>query len=199
MHADQEAKWAAVLREVQTIHAQGRPILVGTRNVEASERLGRRLTDAGLAHQVLNAVRHAEEATIVARAGERGRITVATNMAGRGTDIKLGPGVGELGGLHVVATERHESGRIDRQLFGRAARQGDPGSAVAFVSAEDEICRRYAPRVLSEMARRHPGGAAGRVLVTTAQRRAERLAARQRKTVLRTDDWLDRFLGFTGR
>ncbi|MHC5002726.1 MAG: preprotein translocase subunit SecA [Planctomycetota bacterium] len=194
---DERSKWSAVLEEIRAVHATGRPILVGTRSVASSEQLSARLIEAGLEHQVLNAVRHAEEATVVARAGERGRVTVATNMAGRGTDIKLGAGVADLGGLHVIATERHESGRIDRQLFGRAARQGDPGSAVAFASLDDEICRRYAPAALRWLAHRRPGRAGA--VVTLAQRRAERLAARQRQEVLRTDEWLDRFLGFTGR
>ena len=129
------------------MHATGRPILVGTRSVRASESLSRLLTEQGLEHRVLNAVHHREEAQIVAQAGQQGWITVATNMAGRGTDIKLGPGVAAMGGLHVIATERNESGRIDRQLFGRCARQGDPGSAQAIVSLEDEFVARYARRV----------------------------------------------------
>jgi preprotein translocase subunit SecA len=194
--SDEQAKWEAVVQEIEAVHEQGRPILVGTCSVDASDALSRRLTEAGLRHEVINATRHAEEARIVAQAGERGAITVATNMAGRGTDIKLGPGVAELGGLHVIATERHESGRIDRQLIGRAARQGDPGSAVQFASLEDEVVRRYVPGALrhlghSERARPH--------LLDFAQRRAERLAARQRRALLRMDDWLDRKLGFAGR
>ncbi len=197
VYRDLESKWVAILAEIKAVHEQGRPVLVGTRSVEASEMLSRLLVRSGLTHQVLNAVRHAEEASIVAGAGERGRITVATNMAGRGTDIKLGAGVEALGGLHVIATERHESSRIDRQLFGRAARQGDPGSAVAFVSLEDELCRRYAPVVLRDLALRRGGGAISAV-VSKAQSRAERLAARQRRSVLEADDWLDRFLGFAG-
>ena len=120
-------------------------MLVGTRSVRASEHLSRLLESEGLAHQVLNAVRHKEEAEIVAQAGQPGKITVATNMAGRGTDIKLGPGVADLGGLAVIASERHEAGRIDRQLFGRCARQGDPGTAQAIVSLEDELVARHAP------------------------------------------------------
>ena len=196
---DAEAKWTGVLQEIERVHRRQRPILIGTRNVETSERLSRRLAEAGLEHQVLNATRQAEEAQIVARAGQRGRITVATNMAGRGTDIKLGPGVAELGGLHVIASERHENSRIDRQLFGRAARQGDPGSAVAFVSLDDDLCERHtAPRV-RRLAARHRSKKTARAIITAAQRRAERAAARQRRWVLGTDDWLDRYLGFTGR
>ena len=195
---DADAKQEALLEEIERVHATGRPILIGTRSVDASEDLGRRLAERGIEHDVLNAVRHADEAEIVARAGERGRVTVATNMAGRGTDIKLGEGVVELGGLHVIATERHESSRIDRQLFGRSARQGDPGSAVAFVALDDDVIVRYAPAMRRRAARATPGGAVARRLVESAQRRAQRLAARQRQALLSTDDWLDRFLGFAG-
>jgi preprotein translocase subunit SecA len=127
--SSKEAKWPQLVEEIRKVHNSGRPILVGTRSVHDSEHLSTLLTAQGLDHQVLNAVRHREEAQIVAEAGQPGKITVATNMAGRGTDIKLGRGVAQLGGLHVIAAERNESGRIDRQLFGRCARQGDPGSA----------------------------------------------------------------------
>ncbi len=203
--AAEQTKWRAVVDEIRCIHDTGRPVLVGTRSVRASERLSEMLAAEALEHQVLNAVRHAEEAQIVAGAGQAGRITVATNMAGRGTDIKLGRGVAELGGLHVLATERHEAGRIDRQLFGRSARQGDPGSAQAFVSLEDELTRRHAPHLSAFLCRRF--GRADREISSSsltrrafdvAQRRAERLALRQRKGVLRTDDWLDEYLGFAG-
>jgi len=200
----EQGKWQAMVEEISHVHSLGRPILVGTRSVRASEHLSAMLRASGLEHQVLNAVRHAEEAQIVAGAGQPGRITVATNMAGRGTDIKLGRGVIEGGGLHVLASERHEAGRIDRQLFGRAARQGDPGSAQAFVSLEDELVRRHAPHLSSLVRGRAPGaggeisfGLARRVF-DLAQRRAERLALRQRKGVLRTDSWLDEYLGFAG-
>ena len=115
-------KFNAVLKEIQTIHQQGRPMLVGTISVEVSEHLSRMLKKAGIIHSVLNAKYHEQEAEIVARAGQRGSVTIATNMAGRGTDIKLGPGVPDLGGLHVIGTERHEARRIDRQLRGRCAR-----------------------------------------------------------------------------
>ena len=190
VYGDSDTKWAAVIDEIRTVHELGRPILVGTRSVAASEHLSNLLTKAGLEHLVLNAVRHAEEAQIVAAAGGEGKITVATNMAGRGTDIKLGRGVRELGGLHVIATELHESGRIDRQLYGRAGRQGDPGSAIAFIATDDELIKRYRPRSV---------GGKSRSVYTSAQQRAERMALRQRKQVLQTDDWLDEFLGFAGR
>jgi preprotein translocase subunit SecA len=195
---DVGSKWDAVVEEIVAVHAEGRPVLVGTRSVDDSEYLSRRLTEAGLEHQVLNAVRHAEEAQIVAGAGKRDQITVATNMAGRGTDIKLGEGVRELGGLHVVATDRYESGRVDRQLYGRAGRQGDPGSAVTFVSLDDDLSRRHTPRLLRPFVRAFPWPSAARATLALAQRRAGRVAARRRRSVLKTDDWLDKNLGFSG-
>ena len=149
------AKWKAIVDEIRSVHDTGRPILVGTRSVRSSEGLSAMLTEEGLEHQVLNAVRHAEEAQIVAGAGQMGKITVATNMAGRGTDIKLEHGVAEMGGLCVLATERHEAGRIDRQLFGRCARQGDPGTAQAFVSLDDELVRRHEASLTALLRRRY--------------------------------------------
>ncbi|HZZ71621.1 MAG TPA: preprotein translocase subunit SecA [Pirellulales bacterium] len=134
-----EAKWRAVVAEVADLHAQGRPVLVGTRSIEKSEHLSQLLHDAGVAHQVLNARHVAAEAEIVASAGQIGRVTVSTNMAGRGTDIKLGDGVEEIGGLHVICTELHDSARIDRQLIGRCGRQGDPGTFRQCLSLDDEI------------------------------------------------------------
>ncbi len=203
--AREAAKWKAIVNEIRRFHEIGRPILVGTRSVRASEHLSKLLSAEHLEHEVLNAVRHAEEARIVAGAGQPGKITVATNMAGRGTDIRLGKGVAELGGLHVLATERHEAGRIDRQLFGRSARQGDPGSGQAVVSLEDELVIRHAPHVAALLRRRHGrtehkiSSPVTRQPFEFAQRRAERLALRQRKGVLRTDNWLDEYLGFAGR
>ncbi|MCG8508111.1 MAG: hypothetical protein MI741_02680, partial [Rhodospirillales bacterium] len=144
--ATQEAKYKAAVQEVEAMHKKGRAVLVGTTSVEESEKLSGMLNKRALEHDVLNAVRHAEEAAIVAEAGKAGRITVATNMAGRGTDIKLDKTVRNHGGLHVIATNRHASGRVDRQLFGRAGRQGDPGSAAVFVSLQDELIKRYAPK-----------------------------------------------------
>jgi preprotein translocase subunit SecA len=136
-------KFEAVVREIKELHGQGRPILVGTISVETSEMLGRMLKAAGIPHAVLNAKYHQQEAEIVTRAGQRGAVTIATNMAGRGTDIKLGAGVSEVGGLHVLGTERHESRRIDRQLRGRCSRQGDPGSSHFFISLEDDLMRLF--------------------------------------------------------
>ncbi len=129
------------------LSAAGRAVLVGTRSVEASERLGKLFTSRGVEHQVLNARQDGEEANIVSLAGGSGRITVATNMAGRGTDISLDAKVKELGGLHVILTEYHESPRVDRQLFGRSARQGQPGTVEALFSADDELFTRYVPRL----------------------------------------------------
>ena len=196
-------KWEAVVEDIAEKHALGRPVLVGTRSVSASEHLAKKLTARGLPFQLLNAVRHAEEAAIIALAGGRGAITIATNMAGRGTDVKLAPGIAELGGLHVIATERHESRRIDRQLFGRAGRQGDPGSAQAFVSLEDELARRFVPLpVRQRLAQRIPRSlgasrAFAVALFPYAQKAAERLAASQREQVLKSDTWMEEALSFS--
>ncbi|WP_269523952.1 preprotein translocase subunit SecA [Coraliomargarita parva] len=137
-------KYNAVVREIESAHKKGQPVLVGTASVEASELLSRMLRRTKITHSVLNAKFHEQEAEIVANAGQKGAVTIATNMAGRGTDIKLGQGVEELGGLFVIGTERHESRRIDRQLRGRCARQGDPGLSKFFVSLEDDLMRLFA-------------------------------------------------------
>jgi preprotein translocase subunit SecA len=134
---------AAVIDEIGRAHAVARPVLVGTSSVAASERLAARLKSRGLSHQVLNARNDAQEATIIARAGEHGAVTISTNMAGRGTDIRLGEGVAALGGLYVIGTARHEARRIDNQLRGRAGRQGDPGESRFFLSLEDDLMERY--------------------------------------------------------
>src|SRR5262249_22651473 len=135
----EEAKFDAVVEEVLGLLERGRPILIGTRSVEKSERLSEKLKAAGVEHQVLNARQHDLEAEIVAKAGEYGHVTIATNMAGRGTDIKIAAIVADAGGLHVLGTERHDARRIDRQLAGRSGRQGDPGSCQFFLSLEDEL------------------------------------------------------------
>nr|WP_298735974.1 preprotein translocase subunit SecA [uncultured Chitinophaga sp.] len=136
-------KYKAVIDEIKTLKAKGRPVLVGTTSVEVSELLSKMLTFEKIQHNVLNAKQHAREAQIVAEAGLPGAVTIATNMAGRGTDIKLGPGVKEAGGLAIIGTERHESRRVDRQLRGRAGRQGDPGTSQFFVSLEDDLMRMF--------------------------------------------------------
>jgi preprotein translocase subunit SecA len=180
-------------------------VLVGTRSVEASEHLATLMEKTKVWYKVLNAVRHKEEAGIVALAGERGAVTIATNMAGRGTDISLGRGVAALGGLHVIASECHEAGRIDRQLFGRCARQGDPGSARLFISMEDEILCRFVPKTIRNAVQaqlearffgaRLSAAAAARL----AQSAAQRLAYRRRRGVLRMDTWLEDSLSFARR
>ncbi|MBR6462695.1 SEC-C domain-containing protein, partial [bacterium] len=136
-------KYNAVIRDISRCYEKGQPVLVGTVTVDQSEVLSRMLQRLKIPHSVLNAKYHEREAEIVAQAGQRGSVTIATNMAGRGTDIKLGPGVPELGGLHIIGTERHESRRIDRQLRGRSGRQGDPGSSRFYVSLEDDLMRLF--------------------------------------------------------
>ena len=145
VYINERAKFNAVVGEIEEMHQQGRPVLVGTTSIEKSEYLASLLTRKGIPHEILNAKQHEREAHIVKDAGQRGAVTIATNMAGRGTDIKLGTGVADVGGLHVMGTERHESRRIDNQLRGRAGRQGDPGSSRFFVSFGDDIMKRFAP------------------------------------------------------
>ncbi len=144
VYKTKKAKYAAVIKEIEELVAQGRPVLVGTTSVDISENLSRQLTMRHIPHNVLNAKLHQKEANIVAQAGQKGTVTIATNMAGRGTDIKLPEEVKNAGGLAIIGTERHESRRVDRQLRGRAGRQGDPGSSVFFVSFEDQLMRMFA-------------------------------------------------------
>jgi len=180
-------------------------VLLGTRSVASSEVAHRLLAERGLAHSVLNAKQDKEEAAIVERAGDAGRITIATNMAGRGTDIKLAPGVAEAGGLHVILSERHEAGRIDRQLEGRCSRQGDPGHFEAILSLEDPLLEPYrggllewlmgrilrlAPK-LDEVARRR--------WIDLAQWRTERAQSRVRRDLLKSDKQMETILSFSGR
>lgn len=143
IYRTQQAKYKAIVKEIKELHQKGQPILVGTTSIEKSELLSKMLKKEKIPHEVLNAKYHEKEAEIVAKAGEKGRVTIATNMAGRGTDIVLGPGVKELGGLHIIGTERHESRRIDNQLRGRSGRQGDPGSSRFFLSLEDDLMRLF--------------------------------------------------------
>ena len=192
-------KYGAVLKEIKEIHGKGRPILVGTISVEVSEHLSRMLKREGIIHSVLNAKYHQQEAEIVTRAGQRGGVTIATNMAGRGTDIKLGDGVAEVGGLHVIGTERHESRRIDRQLRGRCARQGDPGSSHFFVSLEDDLMRLFgSDRIVKYMERM--GLEEGQELehpllnrsIQQAQKRVEQHNFQIRKRTLEYDDVMNK-------
>ena len=192
-------KFNAVVREIKELHTLGRPILVGTVSVETSEMLSRMLKKEGLIHSVLNAKYHQQEAEIVARAGQRGAITIATNMAGRGTDIKLGEAVAAVGGLHVLGTERHESRRIDRQLRGRCSRQGDPGSSHFFISLEDDLMRLFgSDRIVKLMERM--GLEEGEELkhgllnrsIQQAQKRVEGHNFQQRKRTLEYDDVMNK-------
>jgi preprotein translocase subunit SecA len=181
----EDVKFEAVVEEVLRLRELGRPVLIGTRSVEKSEKLSRLLNEVGVEHQVLNARQHEREAQIVALAGERGRVTIATNMAGRGTDIKPTPEVVKAGGLHVLGTERHEARRIDRQLAGRSGRQGDPGSCQFFLALDDELLEGLGPRRQESLRQRGIRG--GNVdwqeyssLFRRAQRRVERRHRRQR-------------------
>jgi preprotein translocase subunit SecA len=191
------AKWAAVVEEVRELHATGRPVLIGTRSIDKSEQLAELLAAAGIEHAVLHARHLPEEAAIVARAGELGRVTVATNMAGRGTDIRLGPGVAEIGGLHVIGTELHESSRIDRQLFGRCGRQGDPGSCRQVVSLDDEILEQgLGAERAAALRRSWPAGALPQerllALFRKAQRKIERRHFGDRHLLLKQAERLRR-------
>lgn len=194
---------AALLHEVKTRHARGQPMLIGTHTVESSEAVANLLHANGLpGGQVLNARRHREEAVLVGLAGQEGQIMIATGMAGRGTDIRLGNGVAALGGLHVVATEVNESARVDRQLYGRAARQGDPGSVIAFYSADDAVLARFLPKFVLRLWTRSfsiPWLAqwSGRVLLAWTQWAARRQAMGRRRNIMIGEEEIRRSLGFT--
>jgi preprotein translocase subunit SecA len=200
-----EEKWRHVVETVERLAVDGRrPVLIGTRSVGASEEISAILTGRGIGHALLNARQDDQEADIIAGAGQAGRVTVATNMAGRGTDIRLGPGVADRGGLHVILTEFHDSRRVDRQLFGRCARQGDNGSCRAIVSLEDELYTTYAPaatrvvRTLMARGTRVPGFVFNFVK-WIAQGSAEWRGAAARVENLKTDRRLDQVLAFSGR
>jgi preprotein translocase subunit SecA len=199
MLATTGARWDAIIAAVVDRHARGQPVLIGTRTVEASERCGRLLDGAGVGRRILNAVHEGREAEIIARAGEVGAVTVATNMAGRGTDIVLGEGAAALGGLCVIVSEPHQSARLDRQLMGRSGRQGDPGESLRFASPGDDLLVRQASRAALSIVRALPApGLAGRLVSRLAQRRAMLRARSQRLAVIRQDEWLDESLGFAG-
>ena len=200
LYCSMEAKINALVEEIKARHATGQPILVGTVSVESSEVISKRLTHEGIPHEVLNAKNHAREAEIVAVAGQKNAVTIATNMAGRGTDIKLGEGVRELGGLCVLGTERHESRRIDNQLRGRSGRQGDPGYSRFYTSSEDDLLKRFGSDTFKsriDMAIRLANGGDTSLpleskmftkLVTNAQTRIEGANYDSRKNVLKYDD-----------
>jgi len=192
-------KWRAVVARVGELRSAGRPVLIGTRSVGASETLAGHLDQAGIPYRLLNARQDRDEAEIIARAGEPGCVTVATNMAGRGTDIKLAPGVAEHGGLHVIATELNDSGRIDRQLYGRCARQGDAGSCEAILAIEEDLVATFFPPAARLRALQRLPLWLGRVVFAVAQRRAERAHSRARRDLLDLDDFLGDILAFSGR
>ena len=203
-YATDTLRWQAVAQRAVAVSQQGRPVLVGTRSVEASEKLSALLEQQGIAHTVLNARQDKTEAEAVAQGGEAGRITVATNMAGRGTDIKLAPGVNERGGLHVILTEFHESARVDRQLFGRSARQGNAGSAETVTAVGDELFLRFA-WPLNGLAQRVTGQHQRlpawlvRAMVRLAQLRAERYNRSTRLNTMKQDRKTQDMMGFAGR
>lgn len=199
IYMSEREKYNAILKEVRDINAKGQPILIGTETVEVSEKLSRIFKQNDLSHVVLNAKQNDKEAEIVANAGRKGSITIATNMAGRGTDIKLEPGVANLGGLHVIGTTRHQSRRIDRQLRGRSARQGDPGSSKFYISFEDTLLRLFAsPRLTAILQRfRPPEGEpiSASMLnksIETAQKRIEQRNYTIRKHTLEYDDVMNK-------
>lgn len=196
LYPNLRSKFLAVVELVKELHAKGQPILIGTVAVETSELLSQLLDREGIPHNVLNAKNHAKEAEIVANAGQRGAVTIATNMAGRGTDIKLGPGVSDLGGLAVIGTERHESRRIDNQLRGRAGRQGDKGYSQFFLSLEDDLMIRFGGERIKTMMERMNLADEDAVIknrlitrsVESAQKRVEGNNYDSRKNVLQYDD-----------
>ncbi|MYM61959.1 helicase-related protein [Pseudomaricurvus sp. HS19] len=197
-----EEKWQALVTRVIEIHNSGAPVLIGVRTVAEVETLLPLLRQAGLEFAALHAADDRQEAETIARAGQKGSITVATNMAGRGTDIALGPGVGGLGGLHVIMTERHDSGRIDRQLMGRCARQGNPGCFQAFLSLEDDLALLAAPEWTLRWARyrlrqAHPQAAAN--VLCRGQKQQEQAHSRARQRLLQSDQSESELLAFSGQ
>jgi len=185
-----DAKWEAVVEEICRMHALGRPVLIGTRSIDKSEHLSQLLTQRGIEHQVLNANHVEEEADIVARAGLPGKVTVSTNMAGRGTDIRLGENVAQIGGLHVVCTEMHDAARIDRQLMGRCGRQGDPGTHRQYLALDDELLSSgLGPKKSKKYEERGEQAGSGALegyarLFRRAQRKVEKQHFRQRRALM---------------
>ena len=199
IYRTEAGKFKAIVREVKMLHTKGQPVLIGTVSIEKNEALGNLLTKADIPHQVLNAKNNEREAAIVAKAGEKGAVTLATNIAGRGTDIVLGEGVKELGGLFVLGSERHESRRIDNQLRGRSGRQGDPGVTQFFVSTEDDLMRIFGgDRIASIMDRLKVDDDTpieNRLIsqiLEGAQKKVEGFHFDQRKNVVQYDDVMNR-------
>src|SRR5437879_756754 len=198
IYKTEKSKFDAVIDEIVELNKEKRPVLVGTVSVEKSERLARMLEKRGVKHNVLNAKQHEREAAIVAEAGQPGAVTIATNMAGRGTDIVLGDGVTDVGGLHIIGTERHESRRIDNQLRGRAGRQGDPGSSRFFISLEDDLMKIFGPaadrigrlmETLEVEPIEHPWVARS---IASAQKKVEGMHFDARKHVVEYDDVMNK-------
>lgn len=195
----QKEKYEKIVEEIEKRYKKGQPVLVGTTSIEKSELLSSMLKKKGIPHQVLNAKHHEKEAEIVAKAGQKGMVTIATNMAGRGTDIKLGPGVAELGGLCVIGTERHESRRIDNQLRGRAGRQGDPGESIFFLSLEDDLLRIFGGEQIGKVMKilkieegqpiQHPMLSK---LIENIQKKVEGINFSIRKSLMEMDEVLDK-------
>ncbi|GAA0788828.1 preprotein translocase subunit SecA [Marinobacterium sediminicola] len=204
--ATADLKWQALVEKLGQMQERGQPVLVGTRTINAADELAERLAAAGIEHQVLHANQDVEEAEIVSEAGKRGRITIATNMAGRGTDIKLADGVDALGGLHVILTELHDSARVDRQLVGRSARQGQPGSWEEILSLEDELVQVLSGKLLAPLVKalqRSPESRAlqwvARKVYWLAQKKLERYHKRIRRSLLKAEFQTRRSLSFTGK
>jgi preprotein translocase subunit SecA len=204
VHLAADSKWNAVVNSAVTAQQRGQAVLIGTRSVGASEHVGKLLLNAGLTPVILNARQDQQEAEIISRAGSPGSITVATNMAGRGTDIKLHPAVQGAGGLHVILTEYHESSRIDRQLFGRAGRQGDLGSFEAIVGLDDDLFQRFVGRRLLRLvgnglhSNNQTRSTIARILKSYSQFAAEWLHVRNRRVTLREDHRFNKSIGFAG-
>jgi preprotein translocase subunit SecA len=199
IYRSEEEKFKAVVDEIAERHKKGQPVLVGTTSIEKSEKLSQMLRKKKIPHEVLNAKHHEKEAQIIAKAGQKGAVTIATNMAGRGTDIKLGPGVAELGGLYVIGTEHHEARRIDNQLRGRSGRQGDPGESRFFVSLEDDLLRIFGGEQIGKimnMLKIEPGKPIYHPMLTKLiekiQKKVESINFSIRKSLMEMDEVLDK-------
>jgi preprotein translocase subunit SecA len=205
IYRNKDLKHQALLDRVGELQRQGRPILIGTCTVEESEQVSQWLQQVEIEHRVLNAKQDQDESEIIAQAGQPQAITVATNMAGRGTDIALGDGVAELGGLHVIALSRNASGRVDRQLYGRCARQGDPGSAEAILSLQDPALEQfYSSAMLKLLTNFCPGSRPipnfiSKLILRIPQHRNEKEQSQIRKMLMKQDRQLRRVLAFSGK
>jgi preprotein translocase subunit SecA len=198
LFADRNQLWSAVTSKVAELHAADRPVLVAVKSVGEAARASDALAAHGIPHELLSAAHDATEAAIVARAGLMGAVTVVTNMAGRGTDIRLGPGVADLGGLVAIICERHASRRVDRQLMGRVARQGDPGEVLEFLSLEDSLLDPIARSWRRALGSPSIGSKFAAPVFAHMQARSERVQARRRMDLVRRDEQLAKMLAFAG-